>query len=110
MPSTLLGSVSGGALLVSGNPFATTSTSYVPHGIVLKLGSISSGNVYVGITSGAVALGSGGFLSSGGMQDGFEMRPNDILELPLPPQGIAGVRVAVPPAASGTCRMFWRVQ
>lgn len=105
MPSSLPGFVSGGSLLVSGNPW---SGNNVPiGGIQLKLAFNASGRVYVAL-SGNVTITSGGALASGGMNDGVELSPGEGYFIPkLGASGIMSVFVAVPPAASGQCRIFW---
>lgn len=111
MPSTLLASVSGGALLVSGNPYSGGPLGFIPHMIRIRLDSAASGNIYVGMltgySSGALGLGSGGAL--GGLTDGMQFSPGYQQDYALPPQGIAGVAVYVPPTCSGNARVFWQV-
>ena len=107
MPSCLPGFVSGGALLVSGNPWSGTRLPV--GGIQLKSASTSSGSVYVGY-SGGITMLSGGALSSGGLLDGMELRPGEGYFVPkLAVSGVMNVFVAVPPAVSGQCRVFWEV-
>ena len=111
MPSTLPGFVSGGASLVSGNPYSGMITPV--GGVQLRLASDASGSVYVGVllglTSGGITQTSGGAFSSGGMSDGMEMRPGDGYFVPtLVCSGqVQSIAVVVPPAVSGRCRLFW---
>lgn len=120
MPSmTVIGDVaasSGGQTLVSGNTF---SGQFNPvGGIQLKLADAAPGVVYIGlpppsflsgVASGAtVTLASGGNLTSGGMNDGFEVGPGDSYFVPKVrlTSGILSVRVISPAGSSGG-RLFW---
>ena len=111
MPSLLPGFVSGGAPLVSGNPF---SGDIVPTGgVQLRLATTASGSVYVGVllglNSGGITFLSGGALSSGGMRDGMEMSPGDSYFIPnLKCSGqVSKIAIGVPAAISGFARVFW---
>ncbi len=107
MPSAIPGFVSGGTLLVSGNPWSGTRLPL--GGVLIKSATVASGNVYIGL-SGGVTMLSGGALSSGGMLDGMELRPGGEYFVPkLGASGIMNIFVGVPPAASGQCRLFWEV-
>ncbi len=111
MPSILPAFLSGGALLVSGNPF---SGQPVPPSAIRFYNSISSsGSCYVGmvlgLNSGGITSTSGGDLSSGGLGDGMEIPPNGRYELP---RGVCSgqlnkVAVQVAAAVSGRVRLFW---
>ena len=111
MPSLLPGFVSGGAPIVSGNPFSGTIAPV--GGVQLRLGFDASGSVYVGVArglaSGGITQASGGALSSGGMADGMELRPGDGLFVPaLVCSGqVQAIQVVVPAAVSGRCRVYW---
>jgi hypothetical protein len=113
MPSTLPGFVSGGSFLVSGNPWSGTIAPV--GGVNLKLGFDASGPVYVGVllglSSGGITATSGGALSSGGLSDGYELRPGD--SYPIPTLRCSGqvqkIAVVVPAATSGRCRLFYDV-
>jgi hypothetical protein len=116
MPSCLPGFVSGGAPIVSGNPFSGYFDR-PPTGIRFKLSRAVSGLVYLGVNrlmaSGGITSTSGGALSSGGINDGWELGPGDETFLPAGLlQGSGGlvnrVYVHVPAAISGTMRVFWR--
>lgn len=109
MPSTLLGAQSGGVVLVSGNPYGANRNLGTPvvRGIYLRLASTSSGNAYWGY-SGDITVTSGGALASGGMRDGFEIRPGDApITIKLPPDGPDSVVMTVASTVSGFVRAFW---
>lgn len=114
MASLLPGFVSGGASLVSGNPFSGTMTPWA--GVQLRSAFDASGSVYVGVAlglaSGGITILSGGALSSGGMADGMELRPGDAYYVPrlLCSGQVDKILVAVPVAVSGRCRIFWDAQ
>ncbi len=114
MPSLLPGFVSGGAALVSGNPWS--GLPYPPMGVKVKVSEVVSGLVYVGVAlglaSGGITQTSGGALSSGGLSDGWEMGAGD--EYFIPRGRCSGqvnkIYVVVPPAISGTMRIFYDVE
>lgn len=122
MPSMMVigdvAATSGGSPIVSGDLF---SGQYFPISeIQLKLADGAPGVVYIGlpppsylsgVASGSiVTLNSGGQLSSGGMNDGFEVGPGDGYAPPKSrlTSGILSIRVIAPAASSGG-RLFWEV-
>lgn len=111
MPSTLVGFQSGGQPIVSGNPYSGRIAPV--GGVQLLLGANASGTVYVGtalgLSSGGITIQSGGDLSSGGLSDGLPIDPGGGLFIPaLKCSGqIDKILVAVPPAVSGRCRLYW---
>ena len=114
MPSTIVGFVSGGQPLCSGNPWSGMIAPV--GGVQLKLGYNASGPVYVGVVlglnSGGITITSGGAFSSGGISDGYEIRPGDDYFVPnLLCSGQVNKIVATTPAAiSGMCRLFWELR
>ena len=111
MPSTLPGFQSGGQPLVSGNPYS--GQIFPVGGIQLWSAFDSSGSVYVGVGlglhSGGITITSGGAFSSGGIDDGMEMRPGGAFFVPrlLCSGQVDKILLAVPAAVSGRCRIFW---
>jgi hypothetical protein len=125
MPSTVVGSFSGGTTLVSGNLLSgstTTAGAYLinyPYSfLTLKNGASGIGPIYVGLPPPAIFSGfvsgigvtvtSGGSLSSGGLTDGFELTRGEVITLPRArlSSGLLSVVIAVPTASSGTT-VFW---
>lgn len=104
MPSNLLGFVSGGSFLVSGNPWSGTQS--LPQGLRLYNSSLSSGFAYVAF-SGGLTMGSGGMESSGGLMDGMPIPPNGSYNIPIPAGGVGSIVVNVAAAVSGQVRLFW---
>lgn len=114
MPSTILMVISGGQPLISG--FITSGVILPVGGIILRNDKYSpSGQaVYVGLPylSGvAVTINSGGTLSSGGLQDGWPLYPDEKVVIPksrLQASGIGAqnIRLAGVAGASGA-RVFW---
>lgn len=127
MPSTVVGALSGGVALLSGNPFSGSIEPY--GGIQLYLAKTAPGPVYIGIVrvnmptsgggmwsgsvqylSGAVTITSGGALSSGGgYSDGMELNPDAAYFIPRGPisgRVATAIRIAVPAASSGA-RLFY---
>lgn len=123
MPSMMVigdvAATSGGRALVSGDLF---SGRWLPISEVqLKLADGAPGPIYVGLpppswfsgfagNAANVTLNSGGQLTSGGFNDGFEMGPGDGY---APPKGrltsgILSIRIIAPAASSGG-RLFWEV-
>jgi len=106
MPSAVIGFISGGVQLVSGNPYS--GLPYQPRGITLKPSQTSgpqfSGAIYVGF-SGGLTITSGGSLSSGGQLDGFELVPGNQIDWPV--MGGPVNIWAITPAASSGGRLFW---
>lgn len=107
MPSTIVGFFSGGIQLVSGNPYSGNIRPFA--GVRLRVSNLSgpqfSGAIYVGL-SGGITMMSGGGQSSGGLNDGWELRPGDTKEMVMGPGGIAEIWVTTPAASSGG-RLFW---
>ena len=123
MPSTLVGGQSGGVLLVSGNVYSGSildiGTGYPGGqgrvgGCQLKLASSASGSVYVGLpglSGAAVTIGSGGFLSSGGLADGIPLSPGQDYFVPRSRlvSGVETIQLIPEAAASGQARLFWEL-
>ena len=118
MPSSIVGLISGGALLVSGGDVYSGSAQwYKAGGLQLKLAAGAPGIVYAGlpnlsgnypstISGGALASGLSGYLFT----DGMELSPGDTYFIPKVRlfSGIETVRFAVPAASSGG-RVFWEI-
>lgn len=110
MPSILIGIASGGPQQIfSGNFWSGVADG--PIGSVkFKLDAAASGNIYVGF-SGNMTMNSGSvFLSGGGRNDGFVMRPGDTLDVPKMHllSGNLNVFAWHDAAASGQARLFWQ--
>lgn len=111
MPSTIVGALSGGVPLVSGNPYSGDMTPY--GGVQLRVSSDASGSVYVGVAlglrSGGITITSGGALASGGLSDAMELRPNDAYFVPrLQCSGqLDKIYATVVAGISGRVRLFW---
>lgn len=117
MPSTIVGDLSGGALLVSGNLFSGTALWANAGGLQLALDDGAPGAVYVGlpglsgnypstISGGALASGLSGYY----LTDGMELSPGDSYFVPKSRlvSGLATPRFVMPAASSGG-RVFWEV-
>lgn len=106
MPSTLIGTISGGAQLYSGG-FGSPWSGMInqPRGLVLYLSPVQSGAVFVGF-SGAVTVTSGGVLGAGGEADGFPLFAGERMSITLPAGGVEALRIGTPAANSGV-RLFW---
>lgn len=121
MPSTqLMGAVSGGQLLVSGNIYSGAVYPKPQSFLSIRLAASSpSGLLYIGLpnpgdvapwTSGTYpTITSGGNLASGGLADALELSPGqsiEISDLQLV-SGILTPRLLAPAALSGS-RVFWQ--
>lgn len=113
MPSTIVGNISGGALLVSGGIFS--GTGRIIGGIQLKLAAGAPGIVYCGLpnlSGNYPSVTSGGALASGlsGYQftDGMELSPGEDYFIPSA-RLVSGVETPrfVMVAASSGGRVFW---
>ena len=114
MPSTIVGVISGGALLVSGS--LTSGSPQDPvGGLQIKLAAGAPGIVYVGlpnlsgnypstISGGALASGLSGYY----LTDGMELSPGDSYFIPKTrlTSGLATPRFVMAAASSGS-RVFW---
>lgn len=110
MPSSIIGAISGGVQLVSGNIFSGAGLAFVPNGIRLmpdpNSGPALSGQIFISF-SGGVTTRSGGALASGGLRDGMPLQ-NGVHTL-LRLQGkITDLFCTVDAATSGA-RLFWSV-
>ena len=113
MPSCLVGHVSGGQLLISGNPW---SGRILPVGGIQFATPANGGvNIYIGL-SGNMTVNSGvGYASgiSSGFMDGMIMRPASTYFIPkicFAASGSFNVYAMSETAAnSGTPRVFWEV-
>jgi hypothetical protein len=113
MPGAVIGSFSGGQLLISGGNYSGVGLAFKPAGQVqLTAWKSNSGNVYVAFSGGVTVL-SGGFpLSGGGLRDGVPVAPGDTYSVPklaIPNSGIFNIYVAPDAACSGQARVFWEV-
>lgn len=119
MPSMILMIQSGGIGLVSGAVFSGSILDLRPGqggcgGVQIKLAAGAPGIMYVGLPnlSGTVCTFlSGGSLTSGGLQDAFELSAGDAIFIPkyrLYMSGIEGIRMLGAAASSGA-RVFWDV-
>lgn len=105
MPSTIVGDISGGVPLISGNPWSGQKTS--PTGIYMKVGATLTSGVFAYVAySGGITVLSGGALASGGIRDGFQIAPGETIARRLPPGGPANIFANTPAATSGL-RLFW---
>lgn len=104
MPSLIVGAQSGGVPLVSGMVYS--GYGLPKQGVRLYNDVVSSGPVYAA-WSGGVTIGSGGALTSGGMNDGIPIPPNVTYHMPMPPGGPASVYLTITAANSGLCRVWW---
>lgn len=110
MPSAIVGNISGGALLVSGDIY---SGSFQPvGGIQLRLSPTAPGTVYVGLpnlSGDYPTITSGGALASGGgLLDAMPLAAGDSYFVPRSRlvSGIQTIRCVMTAASSGG-RMFW---
>lgn len=114
MPSVLLGFLSGGVDLLSGNYWS--GRGLVPWaGVQLRAGSLNSGYVYVALSGGMTVtsggLGSGAF-NSGGLMDGMQLAPGDAYFVPrlaVGPSGNPNLYALPDAACSGQARLFYEV-
>jgi hypothetical protein len=119
MPSTLLGNpyLSGGQLIVSGNPWSGQIRPV--GGIQLFLATNSSGNAYITLSggvrpaSGGPTINSGGFfLSGGGLMDGMPLGPGASYFIPrigTGPSGVINIYANCDQACSGQARLYYEV-
>lgn len=113
MPSMQIGLVSGGQIIISGNPW---SGHISPQGLItFRWQRAASGNVYVGF-SGGLTVNSGGFATSGGfahsgLLDGMEIGPGDVYSTPRIATGLSGnfSVYATPDAGASGNRMYYEV-
>lgn len=111
MPSLILGFLSGGTNILSGNYYSGQGTFHPVGGVQLQAGKNQSGSIYVSL-SGGVTIGSGGFMQSGftGNMDGIEISPGNGYFLPKLGFTVSGnpCIFAQPDAAcSGVARLSW---
>lgn len=117
MPSSIVGDISGGALLLSGGVYSGSAQIYKAGGLQLKLAAGAPGIVYAGlpnlsgnypstISGGALASGLSGYLYT----DGMEMSPGGSYFIPRVRlvSGIETVRFVMPAASSGG-RVSWEL-
>lgn len=117
MPSTVVGNISGGALLLSGDVYSGSSQWYRAGGVQLKLAAGAPGVVYAGlpnlsgnypstISGGALASGLSGYLYT----DGMELSPGDSYFVPKSriASGLETIRFVMPAASSGG-RVHWEI-
>ena len=114
MPSVQIGLVSGGQIVLSGDPWS--GTAGYPQGlVVLRWERAASGNVYIAL-SGNMTVNSGGFSTSGGfahsgLLDGMQLGPGDVYTIPklaLKTSGTCTI-YATPDAAASGNRIFFEV-
>lgn len=115
MPSVVVGIISGGQNILSGNYFSGLGASHPVGGVQLLAWSANSGSVYValsgGITINSGVLGSGGS-TSGGRMDGIQLTPGIPYFLPkvgFSRSGTPQVFVTVDAAGSGQARLYYEV-
>lgn len=122
MPSQLIGVISGGQNLLSGNYFSGLGAFHPVGGLQLRADKSNSGNIYVAL-SGGVTINSGVIsnagVTSGGFMDGFPLAPGDSYFIPkiafiqssggglsgTTGSGTPGIFVACDSACSGTARV-----
>lgn len=116
MPSVIVGAISGGMQLVSGN-FWSGVAAFRPQGTVqLRWDpTLSSGRCYVGF-SGGITTGSGAVIGSGGiasgMLDGMILNPSDSYMIPRLAFGLSGnldIFVTCDAAVSGVGRLWFEI-
>lgn len=110
MPSTIVGFVSGGQRLYSGNPYSGRAAPV--GGVQLVAWNANSGNVYVGLSGGVTVLSGGFALSGGGMRDGIPLAPGSAYFVPrsaLLTSGQINIWLAPDVACSGQARVFWEL-
>lgn len=114
MPSTIVGNISGGALLVSGDVYSGFAGMLVGS-LQLKLAASAPGIVYCGLpnlSGNYPSINSGGALGSGlsgyVFTDGMEMSPGDSYNIPKH-RLISGIQTPrfVMVAGSSGGRVFW---
>lgn len=116
MPSSIVGDISGGALLVSGSLFSGSHLAVVG-GLQIKRATADAGLIYCGlpnlsgnypstISGGALASGLSGYY----LTDGMEMSPGDSYFIPRVRlvSGVLTPRFVMPAASSGA-RVFWEI-
>lgn len=120
MPSVLLGFLSGGTNLLSGNYFSGQGAFMPVGGVKLIMHPQNSGYVYVAL-SGGITINSGGFQQSGsflsglGSRDGMPIGPGIsyfIDKIAFPPNvksGVPGIYVQPDANCSGQARVFFEV-
>lgn len=107
MPSTIVGFMSGGQPLVSGNFFSGRPGPAV---VRLTAWPSNSGSVYVGLSGGMTITSGGFFLSGGGLLDGMPLKPGDTYSVPRPLLGASGstrIYLACDAECSGQARVYW---
>lgn len=117
MPSTIVGVISGGALLVSGNLYSGTAVWANAGGLQLRLAAGAPGTVYVGlpnlsgcypstISGGALASGLSGYF----LTDGMELAAGESYFIPRNrlTSGLLTPRFVMPAASSGG-RVHWEI-
>ena len=113
MPSVQIGLVSGGQLILSGNPWS--GTVGVQGLVIFRWDNAASGNVYIAF-SGGMTVNSGGFSTSGGtahsgLRDGMQLGRGDVYSPPkiaIGPSGSFQVYASPDAAASGN-RLFFEI-
>ena len=113
MPSMVLGFLSGGTNILSGNYFSGLGAQHPVGGIQLAAHPNNSGIIYFGL-SGGVTVGSGGFIQSGfpGVMDGIPISRGGGYFLPRLGFSLSGnPQVFVQPDAScsGQAVVSWEV-
>lgn len=117
MPAQLLGFLSGGTNLLSGNYFSGQGAYRPVGGVQLRAASTNSGNIYVAL-SGGVTIGSGTFQQSGsllsglGRMDGIPLSPGDPYFIPKTAFSVSGnpqIYAQPDSACSGQARVFWEI-
>lgn len=111
MPSVVIGFVSGGQLLVSGN--YASGQGYSPEGgVQIKADRSNSGSVYVALSGGVTVTSGGLFTSGGGRMDGMQLAPGDAYWAPrigITNSGALNIYVGCDAACSGQARVYYEV-
>lgn len=121
MPSVVIGFLSGGTNILSGNYFSGQGAYHPVGGVQLVADISNSGNLYIGL-SGGVTITSGVVQASGfaGAMDGMQMRPGTPYYIPKIAFNVPGgpgvncsgqpaIYVLPDSACSGRARLYWEV-
>lgn len=115
MPSVLLGFLSGGTNVLSGNYFSGQGSLKPLGGVQLMAWPNNSGNVYVSLSGGVTILSgtfqqSGSLLSGLGAMDGIPLAagtPYFVQKMAFPVSGSPAIFCQPDANCSGQARIFW---